>query len=258
MSPLVSRPVLVCVCGLLTSCVRPTDEEERAARQFLQSVARGEPIPREKLDSSLLTPQSSSTFSLLQDELQGVDADSATVVWYGVLHSKKATLVTFDFAVTLRHGPSLARVVLQRGEAPVLAGLHIRRLSNEPVPRTPARSAGKVIILIALVLAPIISIIALVRLWRAPAGRKWPWALFILAGFGKASVGWTTGRFAFQPISFQVLSASGFQAPTGEWVLAASLPLGAIVYLLRSRRGARAIAETSVQPPGSEPPTSAA
>ena len=46
------------------------------------------------------------------------------------------------------------------------------------------RGVGAVLVLTSLILAPMVTLIALVRLWRAPRSRKWPWALFILLGIG--------------------------------------------------------------------------
>jgi hypothetical protein len=66
-------------------------------------------------------------------------------------------------------------------------------------------------------------------------GRKWPWVLFVALGFGQLAVNWTTGEWALNLLSVQVFSASATAAPYGPWILAVSLPVGAIVFLLRRR-----------------------
>jgi hypothetical protein len=66
-------------------------------------------------------------------------------------------------------------------------------------------------------------------------GRKWPWVLFILLGVGKLSVNWTTGAWGISPVAVQLFSASATAPLYGSWTLAVSLPLGAIVFLLRRK-----------------------
>ena len=67
-------------------------------------------------------------------------------------------------------------------------------------------------------------------LWR----RRWLWLLFISIGFGQASMNWTTGQLDFDLFSFDFLGAR-FMPPriVGPWFLSVSLPLGAILFLLR-------------------------
>lgn len=74
------------------------------------------------------------------------------------------------------------------------------------------------------------------------AGRKWPWILFILVGFGKLAVNWSTGEWAFLPLSVQAFSASATAPVYGAWTVAVSVPVGALVFLaLRKRLGAPVI-----------------
>ncbi len=73
--------------------------------------------------------------------------------------------------------------------------------------------------------------------------RKWLWIVFIPFGFGRLSFNWTTGRVLFNPLSvhFQLLGAAavkhGLYAP---WIISISVPLGAIVFLIRRKRLAAA------------------
>jgi hypothetical protein len=86
--------------------------------------------------------------------------------------------------------------------------------------------------------------------------RKGLWATFILLGFGQLSVDWGTGQWHFVPLAVRLLSA-GVSAPqydphgpwalgafvevdfgafpTYGWVISASLPLGAVIFLLRRK-----------------------
>ncbi len=62
-------------------------------------------------------------------------------------------------------------------------------------------------------------------------GRKWPWVLFILVGFGSIAVNWTSGQWRVVPFSIQLFSASVAAQLYGPWIVSASIPLGAIVFL---------------------------
>ncbi|HZP65965.1 MAG TPA: hypothetical protein VFB32_06615 [Rudaea sp.] len=67
--------------------------------------------------------------------------------------------------------------------------------------------------------------------------RKWLWVLFILCGFCELAVNWSTGDWSFSPAAVQLFSAS-FVAPFyGAVTISTSLPLGAILFLWRRRRG---------------------
>jgi hypothetical protein len=74
------------------------------------------------------------------------------------------------------------------------------------------------------------------------------WVLFCLLGVGKATINWTTGQQAFNPVNIQVFGA-GYVRPgmVGPWFVSWSLPLGTILMFLkwRARRATT---------PGTEPP----
>jgi hypothetical protein len=67
------------------------------------------------------------------------------------------------------------------------------------------------------------------------AHRKWLWILFILLGFGKIMVNWTTGRWDFTILTVQLLSASATAENFGPWIVSVSLPIGAAIFLSRRK-----------------------
>ncbi len=87
------------------------------------------------------------------------------------------------------------------------------------------------------IILPLLTLYVLVVCVRTKLkGRKWPWVLFIIFGFGKFAVNWTTGQWAFAPLSLQLFSASAFAPLYGQWTFAISFPLGAATFLLLRRR----------------------
>jgi asparagine N-glycosylation enzyme membrane subunit Stt3 len=66
--------------------------------------------------------------------------------------------------------------------------------------------------------------------------RKWLWILFILFGFGKLSINWTTGQWGVMVLAAQLFSASAAAAYFGPWIVSVSLPVGAVLFLIKRRR----------------------
>lgn len=68
------------------------------------------------------------------------------------------------------------------------------------------------------------------------ASHDWAWIIFILLGIGKISINWATGEWTIVPLSIQLFSVPAFAAFNGPWIIAASLPLGAIMFIARTMR----------------------
>ncbi|WP_188798388.1 hypothetical protein [Dyella nitratireducens] len=101
-------------------------------------------------------------------------------------------------------------------------------------------------VLALAVIAALFSLYALILCIRTKMrGRKWLWIIFILFGVCSLSVNWATGEWNLQLVSIQLLSASAAAPLYGAWVISVSVPLGAILFVLR-RRELAAPAEQSV------------
>jgi hypothetical protein len=73
--------------------------------------------------------------------------------------------------------------------------------------------------------------------------RKWLWIVFILFGFGKIMVNWTTGQWGFTVLAVQLFAAAAGAVYFGPWIISVSLPVGAVIFL--SRRKALTAASTA-------------
>lgn len=70
--------------------------------------------------------------------------------------------------------------------------------------------------------------------------RKWMWCLFILVGFLRFSINWTTGNVAFMPISLLFFGSSAMTASIyAPWVISFSIPFGAILFWFKRKRFSR-------------------
>jgi hypothetical protein len=111
------------------------------------------------------------------------------------------------------------------------------------------KTAFQYCVLVAAVAAVLFTLYALVVCIRTNmARRKWLWILFILFGFGKIMVNWTTGAWDFMILNAQLFSASAGAAYFGPWIISVSLPVGALFFLSRRK-------ELEVNPVGSESAT---
>jgi hypothetical protein len=83
-----------------------------------------------------------------------------------------------------------------------------------------------------------ISAFAFVRCIRARAlKRKWLWAVFTLIGVFSVSLNWTSGDTSFQMLRFNLLGAGVTRSGwLGPWVVAFSVPLGALLFLTKYRK----------------------
>jgi hypothetical protein len=91
--------------------------------------------------------------------------------------------------------------------------------------------------LLLAVFLPIFTIYTLIVCIRTElSGKKWPWIFFIIFGFGKITLNWTTGQFMIAPFFVQLLSASAIAEPYGPWMISISLPVGAIVFLRKMKQ----------------------
>jgi hypothetical protein len=80
---------------------------------------------------------------------------------------------------------------------------------------------------------------------------KWLWLLIVLVGVGKFAVNWGTGEWTYQLFAFQVPCFSMTRNLYGPWIVAAYVPLGAIIFL--HRRWKMKITGESIPPPVQAP-----
>jgi hypothetical protein len=127
---------------------------------------------------------------------------------------------------------------LESAAAATIVGFHVYPRATSLEDQNRFRLGGKAplqyLVLALAVVCPALTIYTLVLCARTRlSGRKWPWVIFILIGIGRLSVNWTSGQWQLHLLSVQLLSASVNAALYGPWVVGVSLPLGALVFLLR-------------------------
>ena len=135
----------------------------------------------------------------------------------------------------------LVHIAVQKKDGVLtITGFNVRQLSDSLEHSNKFSLSGKSALqyamLAAAVVAPLFSLYALILCIRTKMrGKKWPWIIAILLGVGTLAVNWTTGHWAFQLVSVQLLSASAWAPEYGTWTISVSLPLGAILFVLRRK-----------------------
>jgi hypothetical protein len=131
----------------------------------------------------------------------------------------------------------LAGVVTQkiRGVT-TIAGFHVTPIEDSLENLNRFTLAGKGVSQYAIVtlsvLSLLLSIYVLVLCSKTNIGkRKWLWVIFILFGIGKLGVNWTTGQIFFTLLAIQIPAGGANAQLYGPWLVYASLPLGAIIFL---------------------------
>jgi uncharacterized membrane protein YqjE len=136
----------------------------------------------------------------------------------------------------------LANVVLLRKPGSVsLAGLSVRPIPESLEEHHRFRLTGKSVVhYVALALAivfPLLTLYALVACVRTKTSwwKKSLWGLFILVSIGSFTINWTTGETQLSALAVGLFGASATGALYGPWTLSVSLPLGALVFMLRRK-----------------------
>ena len=97
-------------------------------------------------------------------------------------------------------------------------------------------------VLVGAIVSPVVILIALIDLIRAKGiKRKWLWALGIVWGVCGVGVNWSNGVFAILFINIILFGAGISKAGYvgAPWIVDASLPLVALLFLFRDRRPVR-------------------
>lgn len=218
-------------------------EEQALARNYIELLHQQRFDEIEKVtDSSIATPALHDTLVKMAALIPPGEPTSVTLVGAHRAIMGNATTVNLTFEYGFSGKWLLANVATKRqGAYTTIVGLNVVVQSKSLAEQNKFTLSGKSptqYLVLALALGmPLLSLYALVACIKTRLkGRKWLWIVFILFGFGQLATNWTTGQTTFNLLSFQLFSASAFASPYGPWTLAASLPLGAITFLLRRRK----------------------
>lgn len=242
--------VLLALCLLLTGCnekavvdaIASQEQQTYAHRQFERLRARDFAGVEAALDPSLASPTLRATLQRMAAMIPPGEPRSVRFVGAQKHYKDGVTTLGTNIEVKFPEGWLLVQVVMaeQDGKRTV-TGLNVyprtQSLAEEHAFTLAGKGASHYIMLAAALASVALIVCALIVCVRTPGlRRKWLWIVFILLGFGKLSVNWSTGIVLLQPFSVQLFGASAM-APLGmPWMISVALPLGAIVFLVRADR----------------------
>jgi hypothetical protein len=176
-----------------------------------------------------------ASFIPAQDPISTKVVGSNTVKSPGVYKSN----ITFEYQYPNQW--LLINVAMQReGDVSTIVGFNVKPLDRSIEDINGFSLSGKNAlqygVLVAAILASLLSVIALVLCIRTRiAKKKWMWIVAILFGVGSFAVNWTTGDWQFLPIYIRLFSAGAVAPLYGPLTIYVSLPLGAIWFLLKRK-----------------------
>lgn len=254
--------VLATLCFALGACSQQSLIEKlepkvgsAAAKSIIEQLRRGDMAPIEsQLDPRYRTPEVTAKLHEVAAVFPaGQPVSVKTVGFYentGLVRGAPSSTLNLTYEYQFHDAWVVANVVLaKKGSAWTIVGLHAERMAESLETRNAFTLKGKDaahwLMLLWVTADAALCLYAFVLCLRTRMARhKWLWALFTLVGVTTLRFDWSSGHFAFQSLSVQLLGASAVAQPYGPWILGASIPLGAIWFLVVRRR----LAAASVPP----------
>jgi hypothetical protein len=225
--------------------IAPDDDEALAQDYFDALRARDFGTATRLLDPQFVQPGLESKLAAVADFLDRGEPSSVELVGCNVVSSadKRRSQLTYQY----RFADSwlLAAITIDTvGATKTVLGVTVN-----PIPRSlqelnaftfSGKGARHYAMLFFAAAIPLFILATLVLCIRTKLRRrKWLWIIFILLGFSRLSLNWTSGQLFFNPLSFNVQLfgvAIVKYGPYAPWMIDISLPLGAIVFLVLRRK----------------------
>lgn len=242
-------PLIALTLAVLMACSQEellqkfsSPEDQATARNYIDRLrARKFEDIEKALDPSIRTPNIRGTLEKMAALIPNQEPTSVKLVGAQSFHTPNSQTVNTTFEYSFGDKWLLANVTVrdQQGTK-TITGFNVnpQTASLETQNRFifVGKSAIHYTVLVAAIAAVLVTLYALIVCARSKLPkRKWLWILFILVGFGKLLINWTTGEWSIAPLSIQLFSASAMAPLYGPWTIAVSVPLGALVFLLYKR-----------------------
>lgn len=233
-------------CGQFRHTKRvATAEDVALAEDFVASLRqRHFPQIERRVDPNISGPELRDTLVQMADMFPGpLEAPgSVKPVGTNTLGSSADELsITLEYQ--FRHEWLLVDVSTRITSAGVVvSGFHVRPIPDSVEHMSRFTLVGKTmpqygVLLLALAGASICSYAFRLCIRTTTGKVRWAWLTVILLGVGKLGINWTTGDTSISPLAVQFPAIQAFPHPYGPWLLEVSLPLGAVIFVLRRQAG---------------------
>lgn len=230
---------------LLQKYAPPADQA--VARHYIDSLRQRRYKDIEHAaDPSIAGPSVHASLESMAALMPLGEPTSVTLIGAHQMNSKDSLTINLSYEYNFSGSWLLANVAIKKqGGKSTIVGLNVYpqpdSLEQQNKFRLTGKTAVQYLVLTLAVILPLFTLYTLVVCIRTKfKGRQWPWVAFVLVGVGKIFVNWTTGQWGIQPASVQLFSASAFAPLYGQLTIAISVPLGAVLFLLRRRQLAAA------------------
>jgi hypothetical protein len=219
-------------------------QDQSVAKQYISDLRAGKfDVIENDLAANLRTPQTHATLVRMAAMLPAGAPTSATLIGAQTLYTPDGvrTNTTFEYRWGGRWFVCNVAILKSKTHTTIV-GFNVdpEKSSIEDQTRftLTGKSALQYAILTGAIAAFTVSVYALVACIRARGlARKWLWIIFVIVGFGRLSINWTTGAVGFQLLYINLFSAGAFAPLYGPWTIAMAAPVGALVFLWRRWRG---------------------
>lgn len=217
-------------------------QDQAAAKNYIDHLrARNFDEIEKTLDPSIRTPDMRDRLVQMAEAMPTREPDSIKVVGAQRFSTADATTISTAFEYNFGDKWVLAHVTVgDRQGTKTIVGFNITPMAQSLEAQNRFTLAGKSAVqysvLVAAIAAVLVTFYSLVVCIKTKLSeRKWLWVIFILVGFGKLAVNWTTGEWGFVLLAVQLFSASAVAPLYGPWTIAVSVPVGAIAFLFYKR-----------------------
>jgi hypothetical protein len=239
-------PVLLVIgAGLLAACSQEammqkfaSPEEQATAKAYIDQLRRHEFGEIERAaDASISGPSLDTTLNEMAALIPADPPMSVQLVGAQRFSSGSAGTnvnLTFEYRFPAQYVVANVATKVKDGQRSIV-GFHVYPESESLESRNRFTLSGKSalqygVLAYAIVVALFTVVVLVVCARTKIKRRKWLWILFILFGFGKFSVNWTTGKWGIMILYAQLFSAGAHADFFGPWIISASLPLGAAFF----------------------------
>jgi len=150
------------------------------------------------------------------------------------------TTTALNYEMGSRNSWAIVQILLRSdGREERIIGWHATPTDRQPTAIGNFTFAKKSVIhytwLLAMMASTATIITALALLWKAKGiPRRWLWVVGSLAGIGQFTLNWASGAWGINPVAFSILGSSAVRpSPFDPWMLTFSLPIVAILFLIR-------------------------
>jgi hypothetical protein len=218
--------------------------ESEAAKETLARLRGGDlEYIKERLHPDVSRQASDEKLRELAEYFPRGEPISTTLIGSQVHTMNSLWQGNFSFEYEFQDGWALANAVLQRSDDDLrIVGLSVYRTdaSQKEINRFTLAQKSPIhyVVFTLAIVVPLFILVTFVFCIRTPIRRKkWLWMFFVLLGVGSLQLNWTTGEYAIQLMSFNLVGAGAMASgPYGPWIFSIGVPLGAILFWARREK----------------------